>query len=230
MPQAVDEFGHIVLGIEAQPMHTRVELDMYGPAGDALLARGTNEGIHQSERIYLGLQIVVEECLKRCHLGVHHHDISRNTSLTQGHTLISHGHCQIVHAVVLQCLGNLNGSGTIGIGLDHAHHLRIGLQERAEMIQIVDHRLQVHLQDGLMDFLLQQLADALEAEAAGTLQQYDLIAQLGKHLTADELLHITEEIALRHINECCLTGYLLANANELADAPAHAEAGHLTIE
>ena len=125
--QTTDNLFHVLLRVKTQTMHTRVKFDMNRPTGDTLLLCCMDERIHQSEGIYLRLQFVVEHGLEGRHLGVHDHDVLRDAVTTQLHTLVSHSHSQVVHAVVLQCLSHLHGTGTVGIGLHHADNLRFRL-------------------------------------------------------------------------------------------------------
>ena len=67
--------------------------------------------------------------------------------------------------MLLQRFGQFDGARPIAVGLDHAHHLGAGFQERTPVIQVVDHSREVHFQNGLMNFLLQQFRDAFKAEA-----------------------------------------------------------------
>ena len=171
MLQAVNQLEHILFRIEAQAMHTRIQLDMHWPTRDTLLTCRLDECIQQTEGIDLWFQIVVEHRLESRHLRVHHHDIGGDACLTERHALIGHCHSQIIDALILQCLGYLHSTCTIGICLDHAHHLRVGMEERAEVVQIIDHRIQIHLKDGLVNFLLQLFRDEVEAKRTGTLQK-----------------------------------------------------------
>ena len=164
--QLMGESCHFIIvgGIEAQAMHARVELDMDGPACDALFACGFDERIEQTETIHFRLQAVVEHGLEGRHLGIHNHDVGGDARLAKRHTLVGHSHSQVVHAMVLQRLGYFHSSSPIAVGLDHAHHFRIGAQERAVVVQIVHHGIKVHFKDGFMHFPFQQLRNAVETE------------------------------------------------------------------
>ena len=168
--QTVYKFEEILFGIEAQTMHTRIELDMYGPTRDSFLTSGLDKGIHQSEGVHLWLEVVVEHCLEGRHLWIHDHDIGGDASLTEGNTFIGHGDSQIVDTVVLQRLGNLHGTCTIGIGLDHTHHFRIRLQERTVIVQVLHNGVEVHLENRLVHLLLQLFRNLVEAKRTGALQ------------------------------------------------------------
>lgn len=86
MLQAVDEPRHVFLGVESQPVHACVKFYVNGIARDSLLACGTYECFKQSERIDLRLKFIVEHRLERGHLGVHNHDIRRDSRLAQSHS------------------------------------------------------------------------------------------------------------------------------------------------
>ena len=53
--------------------------------------------------------------------------------------------------MVLQRLGYLDGACPIAVGLDHTHHLRLGLQERAEVVQVIDNGLTERQWDAVID-------------------------------------------------------------------------------
>ena len=230
MLKAVNQLVDIGFGIKAQTVHTSIQFDMYRPSGDTFLAGCTNQGIHQTERIHLWLKIIVEEGFERCHLRVHHHDIGSNAGFAQGHALIGYSHSQIIYAVVLQGLGYFDGTGSIGIGLDHAHHFRVGFQERTEMVQVIDHSLEIHLKNGFMNFLLQQFGDALKTEPACTFQQHQFVGKLTEHCTIHKLFNIMEEMAFGNINQSCLRGYLITDTNEFGHPTVFTHVGHLLIE
>ena len=166
--------------IESQSVHTRIQFDMYRPSGNTLLTCCLDQRIQQSEGIHLRFQVIIEHRLESGHLRIHHHDATGDARFPQGYTLISHSHSQIIHMMILQCLGNLHRSGSIAISLDHAHHLRLRLQERAKIVQVVNKRVQVHLENGLVHLLLQQFSNLLEAESAPSLQENHLIVQVAE--------------------------------------------------
>ena len=101
MLQTVDKFVYILHRVEAQTVHARIELDMYGPARDTFLTSGLDECVHQTEGIDLGLQVVVEHGLEGRHLRVHDHDIGGDACLTERNTLVGHGHGEIIDTLVL---------------------------------------------------------------------------------------------------------------------------------
>ena len=104
-----------------------------------------NQRIQQTEGINLGFQIILEERSEGTHLGVHNHNVCRDAGIAERNTLVSNGNSQIIHPVVLQNLGDLNGSRTIGVGLNHTHHFCLGFQERAIVVQILLYSAEVYL-------------------------------------------------------------------------------------
>ena len=230
MLQTVDELKDIIHGVEAQTMHTRVELDMYGPTRDTLLTGSLDQRIHQTEGIHLRLQVVVEHRLEGRHLRVHDHDIGGDASLTERDTLVGHSHGEIIDTLILQGLGDLHSTSTIAVGLDHAHHLRIGLQERTEIVQVLHHGIEVHLEDGLVDLLLQLLRDLVETKRTGAFQQDQFVAQSREGLTGEEMGHTDEERLIGDLDTVCLCGEFRADANELFNTTLHGEFAHLGIE
>ena len=63
----------------------------------------------------------------------------------------------------------------------------------AVVVQIADQRIEVHLQNGLMDLLLQTLGDAVKAKDAGALDEHDLIMQLAEGIATQEIVRRGEE-------------------------------------
>ena len=129
MLQSLDNLINVALWVEAQTMHTSVELDVHWPARDTLLLRSMYQRIHQSEGVHLWFQVVVEHGIEGRHLGVHNHDVLCDAVTTQGDTLVGNCHSQIVNTMVLQRLGHLHRASSIGICLDHAYQFSFWLQE-----------------------------------------------------------------------------------------------------
>ena len=73
--------------------------------------------------------------------------------------------------MILKGLTDLHGTSAVGISLDHTHHLGLWLQERAVIVQIVNHCIKVHLKYRLMHLLLQLFRNLVETETACSLQQ-----------------------------------------------------------
>ena len=75
MLQTVYQLLHVVLGVEAQPVHAGVELYVYGESCHALTLCCLDKSIEQTERVDLRLKVIVEHCLEGRHLRVHNHDV-----------------------------------------------------------------------------------------------------------------------------------------------------------
>ena len=230
MPQTINHLIDITHGIEAQTMHAGVELDMYGPAGDTLLTGCLDKCVHQTERIDLRLEIVVEHGLEGGHLGIHDHDVGGDAGLTERHTLVGHSHGEIVYTMILQRLGYLYGTRTIAVSLDHTHHLRLRLQERTVVVQVVDHGIEIHLKDGLVHLLFQLFRNLVEAERTGTLQQDQLIPKAAEYIAGEEMRHIGKKLLVGHLDLVCLGRQLRTDADELLDAALHSQFVHLGIK
>ena len=95
--------------------------------------------------------------------------------------------------MILQGLGYLHGSCSITVCLDHADQFGFRLHEGTVVVEVGNHRIQVDLEGGFMHLLHQQFGKLIETKLAGTLQEDDLIAEGGKDLAIDKLLHIREE-------------------------------------
>ena len=185
--EAGNQLVHVLQRIESKATHARIELNVDGIARDALAASGLDKGVEETEGIDLGLQVVVEHRLEGGHLGVHHHDVARDAIAAQRHALVGHGHSQVIDAVVLERLGHLHGTRSIGVGLDHANEFRAGLHHGAVVVEIIDQRLEINLQCGLVDLAYEQLGEALETKLACAFEQDYLVAERAEGGTMDEV-------------------------------------------
>ena len=193
MFQSCYQFFHIIFQIKAQTVHTSIQFDMYRETSNTFFFCSLDQRIQNTERINLWFQIIVEHGLEGCHLRIHNHDIARNTILAKRNTLIGYCYGKIIHTMILQCLGDFYRSCSITIRLDHAYQLGLWFHERTVIVQIGHYCIQIYLQSGFMHLFHEQLCELVKAKLTGTLQQDDLIAQGGEHLTLDKVLNITEE-------------------------------------
>ena len=132
--------------------------------------------------------------------------------------------------MILQGLRHLYGASTIGIGLDHADQFCLGLEERTEIVQVVDNGIQVDFEDGFMHLLFQLLCDLVEAKHTSAFNQDQLIVQRAEHLTTKELVGGGKEIGLGHGDYSALRGHTRADANQFSDASLLTQVVHLTVE
>ena len=193
--EAGDKLRHILQRVEAQTVHARVELDVDGEIGDAVALRRIDEGVEQTEGIDLGLELIPEERVETRHLGIHHHDARSDARTAQRGTLVGDGNGQIGNALILKRLGHLDGAGTVGVGLDHADDRRapdaVALghtEEGAVVVEILNDGGQVDLKHRLVDLLHEGGRDALEAVAAGALDEDDAVMKRGAQTAGEEVL------------------------------------------
>ena len=229
--EAGNQLVHVLQRIESKPTHARIELDVDGIARDALAAGGLDKSVEETEGIDLGLQVVVEHRLEGGHLGVHHHDVARDAIAAQRHALVGHGHGQVIDAVVLERLGHLHGTRSIGVGLDHANEFRAGSHHGAVVIEIIDQRLEINLQCGLVDLADEQLGETLETKLACAFEEDHLVAERAEGGTMDEVFDGRVKLLLGQLGEGGMVG---GNGRTDTDKALHAtladEGGHLGIE
>jgi len=229
--EAGNQLVHVLQRIESKPTHAGIELDVDGIARDALAAGSLDKGVEETEGIDLGLQVVVEHRLEGGHLGVHHHDVARDAIAAQRHALVGHGHGQVIDAVVLERLGHLHGTRSIGVGLDHADEFRAGSHHGAVVVEIIDQRLEINLQGGLVDLADKQLGKALETKLACAFEQDHLVAERAEGGTMDEVFDGRVKLLLGQLGEGGMVG---GNGRTDTDKALHAtladEGGHLCVE
>ena len=132
--------------------------------------------------------------------------------------------------MVLQRTGNLDSPGAIAVGLDHAHHLCFGFQERAVVIQILHHGIEVHLKNRLVHLLLQLFRNLVEAERTGTLQQDQFMMQGCKGIAGKEMIHVGKELLVGDLDSISLCREFRTDANKLVDTTLDGQVAHLSIE
>ena len=203
---------------------------MNRPARDTFLTSCLDEGIQQTEGVNFGLKIVVEHGLESRHLRIHNHNVGGDASLAKGDALVGHCHSKIVDTVILQCLGNLHSTCSIGVGLDHAHHLRLGLEEGTVVVQVLHHGVEIHLKDGLMHLLFQLFRDLIEAERTSAFQENQFIVQVVECVGGQEMVHISEELLIGDLDPVCLGREFRADTDEFVDATLETEVGDLGVE
>ena len=164
-------------------------------------------------------------------LRIHHHDGQRDAVAAQLHALIAVGHGEVVHMVELKDVGNLHFASAIRCGLDHGHELGGGSDERAVVIEVAYHGVEVHLQSGLVRLALQQLGDALEMKHAGTFEQDGLVLEVAKVMLLDKLFRAVIEESLGLAGKAAsVVAKDIPDADEFADAALRDKIANLTIE
>ena len=89
--ESLDEMRHVV-GRKPQTAHARINLDVYWVVDISFVFAGMYHGIEQTEAIDLGFQMVVEEGLEGCHLGVHYQYVGRDSRLAQLFAFVGHSY------------------------------------------------------------------------------------------------------------------------------------------
>ena len=228
--QTANKLVDVALWVEAQTVHTGIKFDVHRPASNALLSGSLDKGIHQAEGVNLWLQVVVEHGLEGRHLWVHNHDILRNTATAQRNSLVGHGHGQIIYTMVLQRLGNLHGSSTIGVGFDHADQFGFRFEEGAVVVEIADDGIEIDLKNGFMDFLLQLFGNMVEAEGTRSLDENEFVTKGMEDFTAQELVGRSKERRLADSERRLVGHQARPNADELVYAALLAQVIDLGIE
>ena len=221
--QPVNQLVHVFLGVESQSVHASVELDVYGEVGDSFFLCRLHQCVEQSETVYLRLQIIVEHGLERRHFRVHDHDVARDAVLAQGYALVGYCHGEIVHQVVLQCLGYFHRPGSIRIRFYHAHQFGFRLHEGAVIVEVLHHGTEVYFQYGLVHFLHQEFRELVEAELACALDEDYLVVELAEHVALYKFAAIVEEVLLACLDEACLCLEFRSYADELLHATFNGE-------
>ena len=140
------EFRHVFLRVKAETVHARVQFHMDGKMRDSFFLCRMHQRVQQAEAIDFRFQVVLEKSLETPHLGIHNHDVGRDARPAQVHAFVGHSHGQVVHALILQRLGDFHRPRAVGRSLHHAHHLRPRLHETAVIIQVVHHGVEIDLQ------------------------------------------------------------------------------------
>ncbi len=160
------------------------------------MLRGRREGVERMEAVYLGFEPVGDHLLEAVRIGIEHHHGHGDAPFAQHHALVGESHGQVVHALVLEQLRHLEVARAVAPGLDHGHEARAERQLRPEIVQVVNHRIQIDLQHRGVALALQRVRQLLEAEAARPLQQDGAPRHIGPVDARDALVRRGEELLL----------------------------------
>lgn len=78
---------------------------------------------------------------------------------------------QEADALLFEHVGDFESAVAVAGCLDHRHHLFSFAQQAAEVVQVVDHVVEVDFQHGRMYLVFEDAADPFELEAASSFQQ-----------------------------------------------------------
>ena len=144
--------------------------------------------VEQAETVHFRLQLVFKQDIEAAEFRIHDDKRDRDTLLAQFFSFVSNGNSQVVATMFLQCLCQFIGTSSVSESLDHADHLSLWLQLRAVIVEVMDNGIQVHFQDRLMYFLLQQLGYTLEMELAGAFYQDQLVFEFLERRRLNEFI------------------------------------------
>ena len=145
----------------------------------AVTLHGRRELAERPQTVNLRFEPVGHHRVETVGVGIEHHDRHRDAAFAQQHPLVGECHGQIIHALMLQQLRHLEIARAIAAGLDHGHELHALPQPRPEIIQIVNHSIQIDLQHRRMAFTRKRMFQSLEAAVAIAFQQHGAPRDVG---------------------------------------------------
>ena len=219
---------YVALG-EAQAVHAGVELHMDGPAASQEAHTG-GEKFQDAEGVDIGLEVVFDDVVERGFLGIHHHDGDADAIAAQVDAFVGIGHGEVVDMTELEGAGHLDFAGTVGGRLDHSHELGLGADKRTVVVEVVYHRPEVDLHDGLVRLALEELGYLLEAEDAGTLEEDGLVLERVGVVVLQELLGGVEEERLDADETVAVVVEGRPDGDEPRDAALRGQLRHLGVE
>ena len=174
----IEHFRQFLLH-EAHSVHTGVELYVEGILRDAVF-RGL--ACHVAQHLHgvdFRFEAVGEHRAVIHYLRIHDDDRHRYAALPQFYTLVEHRNRQISSALRLQGLGYLVAAGAVAGGFHHGDESGAGGEVRPEIIEILDHGVEVHFEHGFMFPRLEHLGQPLETELRRTLDEDGLVLEIG---------------------------------------------------
>ena len=79
--------------------------------------------------------------------------------------------------MLLQCFGNLNRTGTVGIGLDHAYQFRFCTHLPTVIVEIVYNRIEIDFKNRLVNFFGELFGYAFKTKTTSTFEQHHFVLQ-----------------------------------------------------
>ena len=156
---------------EPQPVHARIQLDVNRITALARVRHGIGESAERVETVDFGFEPVGDHHVEAVGVGVEHHDRHRNPPLAQQYALVGERHGEIVHALMLEHLRDFEIARAVRTGLDHRHEPGPEAQLRPEIVEIMDHGVEIDLQHRRMAFAGEQVHQFFETEIACAFQQ-----------------------------------------------------------
>ena len=230
--EATQEGLHVV-GHESEAMHAGVKLDVDGEGLGGVGIEGgkvVGEEVEYAEAVDVGLEVVADDIVEACGLGVHDHNGEGDAVATQLDTLVDVGHSEVVDVVELEGGGHLDGASTVGGSFDHGHEAGGGPQLGAEVVEVVNKGVEVDLHDGLMGLALEEFGDAFETEDTGTLEEDSLVAEGGHVVLGEEVVGGGVELAVDVGESLAAAHKGGTDTHEATYGPLGQELCHLGIE
>ena len=156
---------------ESQPVHARIELDVNRIAGFARMRHRIGEIGERTETVYLGFEAVGDHLVETVGVGIQHHDGHRDPPLAQQHALVGERHGEVVDALMLEHLRHLEIPRAVRTRLDHRHEPGPKVELRAEIVQVVDHGVEIDLQHRRVALARQRMREFLETVLPRAFQQ-----------------------------------------------------------
>ena len=202
--QAINECRQVKAWVKAQTVHARVQLDVNGETLYAFLLSSLDECVEEFEVIDLGFEFIVKERFERGHFRIHHDDARGDAGTAQFGSLVSHGDGKIVHAAVLQRLGNFNAACAVGRGFHHADHLRFRFHEGAIVVEIPRQGVEIDVERGFVNAQGECGGDFLKAEGSRAFDEHERVVERVKQTAVSEgfaggeerLLHQEERVGV----------------------------------
>ena len=175
--ERVEQSGQLLLH-EAQAVHSRIELDMNRITLLAVAFHGLRELAERPQAVNLRFEPVGRHHVEAVRIGVKHHDGHRDTAFAQQHSLVGERYGQIIDALMLKQLRNLEIARTIAGRLDHRHEAHRP-QLRPEIVQIVDHGIQIDLKHRRVALARKRMFQFFETAVAIAFEQHGASRDVG---------------------------------------------------
>ncbi len=222
--------------LKAQPVHPGIQLEVHGKRAASILPAilrigpgGLHKALQQGKTVNFRLEVIIKERFKSPDLRVHHHHRDLHPAFAQLLAFVGIGHGEVVGIIVLQHAGHLYAATPIGKGLHHAHQFYSRTEQGLVQVQVMGQGVQVDLKDGLVIFLLKDVADAFKPEWPGAFEQNRLAAELLKVRFFNKIFCGWIKHG-RHIKFRCVVLYLRPDACQPVDLLGPYQGSHLCIE
>ena len=136
---------------------------------------------------------------------------------------------QKVDALPFEQVRHLERAAAVSCGLDHGHHPLSGAQQPSEIVQIVQHAVEIDFQHGRVNLVLEHATDPLEPEPSSALEQ-DTFSNEARPLAGFQEIVGRQVELLPAVEQCGIAEYLLADADHLRDAVRANEFRHAGIQ